>query len=130
MNQPLLRNHQVHNPAKCGTRGTTAATDRIAGTTTVWHSGVSLTGAGEVQCGSSWMGDSLVHLRLCRTCGHVGCCDDSKNKHATKHFHATRHPIIEGYDPPEGWGVCYVDEIFLDLGDNTTPQLGPIPRYV
>ena len=37
------------------------------------------------------MGDSWVHLRLCRTCGHVGCCDDSKNKHATKHFHATQH---------------------------------------
>jgi len=44
-------------------------------------------------------GDAWVHLRLCRTCGHVGCCDDSPNKHATKHFHATRHPIIEGYDP-------------------------------
>jgi hypothetical protein len=41
-----------------------------------------------------------VHLRLCRTCGHVGCCDDSPNRHATKHFHATGHPIIEGYDPP------------------------------
>jgi Zn-finger in ubiquitin-hydrolases and other protein len=42
--------------------------------------------------GSKW-----VHLRLCRTCGHVGCCDDSPNRHATKHFHATGHPIIEGY---------------------------------
>ena len=71
-----------------------------------------------------------MHLRLCRTCGHVGCCDDSPNKHATKHFHATQHPIIEGYDPPEGWGWCYVDEVFLDLGDNVTPQRGPIPRFV
>ena len=53
-------------------------------------------------------------LRLCRTCGHVGCCDDSPNRHATKHFHNTRHPIIEGYDPPEGWGWCYVDEIMLE----------------
>ena len=51
-----------------------------------------------LKIGSPW-----VHLRLCRTCGHVGCCDDSPNRHATKHFHATRHPIIEGYDPPEGW---------------------------
>ena len=67
-----------------------------------------------------------MHLRLCRTCGHVGCCDDSPNKHATKHFHATQHPIIEGYDPPEGWGWCYVDEVFVDLGDDTTPQRGPI----
>ena len=70
-----------------------------------------------------------VHLRLCRTCGHVGCCDDSPNRHATKHFHATRHPVIEGYDPPEGWGWCYVDEIFLDLGDRVTPHNGPIPRF-
>jgi hypothetical protein len=38
--------------------------------------------------------------------------------------------VIEGYDPPEGWGWCYVDEIFFDLGENVTPQLGPIPRYV
>jgi hypothetical protein len=78
-----------------------------------------------LKIGSPW-----VHLRICRTCGHVGCCDDSPNKHATKHFHATHHPIIEGYDPPEGWGWCYVDEVFLDLGKNVTPQLGPIPRYV
>ena len=49
--------------------------------------------------GSWW-----VHLRLCRTCGHVGCCDDSPNKHATAHHQDTRHPIIEGYDPREGWG--------------------------
>jgi uncharacterized UBP type Zn finger protein len=42
-------------------------------------------------------GDEWVHLRICRTCGHVGCCDDSKNKHATQHFHATLHPIMEGY---------------------------------
>jgi uncharacterized UBP type Zn finger protein len=48
-----------------------------------------------------------LHLRLCRTCGHVGCCDDSPNRHATKHFHDTHHPIIEGYDPSEGWEWCY-----------------------
>ena len=62
-----------------------------------------------LKSGSPW-----VHLRICRTCGHVGCCDDSPNRHATKHFHETRHPIIEGYDPPEGWGWCYVDEVTLD----------------
>lgn len=78
-----------------------------------------------LQMGSEW-----VHLRLCRTCGHVGCCDDSPNRHATRHFHATRHPIIEGYDPPEGWGWCYVDEEMLDLTDRMTPHNGPIPRYV
>jgi Zn-finger in ubiquitin-hydrolases and other protein len=74
-------------------------------------------------------GDDWVHLRICRTCGHVGCCDDSRNKHAARHFHATQHPIIEGYDPPEGWGWCYVDETLFDLGDRTTPQDGPIPKY-
>ena len=77
-----------------------------------------------LKIGSPWL-----HLRLCRTCGHVGCCDDSPNRHATKHFHATRHPIIEGYDPPEGWGWCYVDEVMLDLSDRATPHNGPIPRY-
>ena len=76
------------------------------------------------------IGSRWVHLRICRACGHVGCCDESPHRHATAHFRATRHPIIEGYDPPEGWGWCYVDEIFLDLGENTTPQVGPIPRYV
>ena len=75
------------------------------------------------------MGSWWVHLRVCRTCGHVGCCDDSPNKHATAHFHATAHPIIEGYDPPEGWGYCYVDDLMLDLGENTTPQDRPIPKY-
>ena len=74
-------------------------------------------------------GDVWLHLRLCRTCGHVGCCDESPNRHATKHFHATGHPVIEGYDPPEGWGWCYVDDAFLDLSDRATPQNGPIPRY-
>jgi hypothetical protein len=73
-------------------------------------------------------GDWWVHLRLCRTCGHVGCCDDSPNRHATAHFHATTHPIIEGYDPPEGWGWCFVDEEQIDL-PNQTPQIGPIPRF-
>src|SRR5450432_3234074 len=74
-------------------------------------------------------GDTWVHLRICRSCGHVGCCDDSKNRHATKHFHATSHPIIEGYDPPEGWGWCFVDKVVFDLSDRKTPHDGPIPRY-
>jgi hypothetical protein len=60
-------------------------------------------------------GDSWVHLRLCRTCGHVGCCDDSKNKHATKHFHATKHPIITSLEPGECWSWCFVDELVMEL---------------
>jgi hypothetical protein len=60
------------------------------------------------------IGDSWVHLRLCMTCGHVGCCDDSKNKHATKHYHATHDPIIKSFEPGEEWGWCYPDQIDLD----------------
>jgi uncharacterized UBP type Zn finger protein len=57
------------------------------------------------------MGDTWVHLRLCLECGHVGCCDSSKNKHATKHFHHTKHPLIRSIEPGESWVWCYVDEI-------------------
>jgi uncharacterized UBP type Zn finger protein len=59
-------------------------------------------------------GDSWVHLRVCLVCGHVGCCDDSKNKHATRHFHATGHPVIRSGEPGETWGWCYVDRLFKD----------------
>ncbi len=57
------------------------------------------------------MGDTWVHLRLCLVCGHVGCCDSSKNKHATKHFHKSQHPLIRSIEPGESWIWCYVDEI-------------------
>ena len=59
-------------------------------------------------------GDSWVHLRLCLTCGHVGCCDESPNKHATKHFHETKHPIIRSFEPGEGWGWCFVDQAMFE----------------
>lgn len=60
------------------------------------------------------MGDTWVHLRQCLTCGHVGCCDSSKNRHATKHHHATGHPLIRSLEPGETWGWCYVDERAFD----------------
>lgn len=60
-------------------------------------------------------GDAWVHLRLCRTCGHVGCCDDSRNKHATKHYRATGHPIMSSLEPGEDWSWCYVDRIDMVL---------------
>jgi len=60
------------------------------------------------------MGDNWVHLRLCLTCGHVGCCDNSKNKHATKHFKETGHPIIKSFEPGEDWMWCYVDEQYVE----------------
>ena len=59
-------------------------------------------------------GDSWVELRICLTCGHVGCCDSSKNKHATKHFRETGHPIIQSYQLGEGWKYCYLDEEYLE----------------
>jgi len=60
------------------------------------------------------IGDTWVNLRLCMTCGHVGCCDNSKNKHATRHFHGTHHPVIVSYEPGEGWLWCYEDEVAID----------------
>jgi uncharacterized UBP type Zn finger protein len=56
------------------------------------------------------LGDRWVHLRLCMECGHVGCCDSSKNRHATKHYHATRHPLMRSVEPGEAWVWCYADE--------------------
>jgi len=56
-------------------------------------------------------GDTWVHLRMCLSCGHVGCCDSSKNKHATKHFHRLGHPLIRSIEPGEGWVWCYIDQI-------------------
>lgn len=59
-------------------------------------------------------GDSWVHLRLCLSCGHVGCCDASKNKHATKHYTKTSHPIIRSFEPGESWLWCYPDQLFME----------------
>ncbi len=59
------------------------------------------------------IGDTWVHLRLCLICGHVGCCDNSKNKHATAHFHTTGHPLMMSFEPDEDWMWCYVDETLI-----------------
>jgi hypothetical protein len=58
-------------------------------------------------------GDRWVHLRLCLTCGHVGCCDTSPNRHAEAHFHETQHPIVQSYLSDERWCWCYVDGVML-----------------
>ena len=60
------------------------------------------------------IGDTWVHLRLCMICGHVGCCDGSKNKHATRHCHATGLTISKQFEPSDDWGWCYVDDMMLD----------------
>lgn len=63
-----------------------------------------------LKTGSWW-----VHLRLCETCGHVGCCDSSPNKHATRHFHASGHPIVQSFEPGEDWLWCFVDEVEVEV---------------
>ena len=60
-------------------------------------------------------GDRWVHLRMCMQCGHIGCCDSSPNRHATKHYRATGHPIVRPAEPGEDWSWCYVDELMLTL---------------
>lgn len=62
-----------------------------------------------LRIGSSW-----VHLRVCLTCGAVGCCDDSPNRHATRHAHDTGHPTIASLEPGEHWGWCYPHELFVE----------------
>lgn len=61
------------------------------------------------------IGASWVHLRMCLVCGHVGCCDSSPNKHASKHFHETTHPVMRSVEPGESWAWCFVDEVVEDL---------------
>ena len=60
-------------------------------------------------------GDRWVHLRMCASCGSVGCCDDSPNRHATAHHRASGHPIITSMEPGEDWSWCYVDELMFRL---------------
>jgi uncharacterized UBP type Zn finger protein len=60
-------------------------------------------------------GRKWLHLRICLTCGHVGCCDNSPGRHATAHHHATSHPILRSLEPGEDWSWCYVDEVALVL---------------
>ena len=72
---------------------------------------VTPSGAGCQQCID--MGDTWVHLRLCLTCGQVGCCESSKNTHALKHSHGTGHPIVESFEPGESWRWCYPDSVFV-----------------
>lgn len=71
------------------------------------------------------IGDEWQHLRLCMTCGYVGCCDSSKNKHASAHAGATGHPIVESFEPGEDWLWCYVDEVAFLLDDASTLSHSP-----
>jgi uncharacterized UBP type Zn finger protein len=61
------------------------------------------------------IGGQWVHLRLCLTCGHVGCCDSSPNRHATAHARSAQHPIIRSLEAGEEWCWCYEDEIVFQV---------------
>jgi CPA1 family monovalent cation:H+ antiporter len=56
------------------------------------------------------LGTQWVHLRLCLSCGHVGCCDSSPMRHSTAHFNEIGHPVIRSFQPGEDWRWCYLDE--------------------
>ncbi len=73
-------------------------------------------------------GGRWVHLRLCLTCGHVGCCDSSPGRHATKHAHHAHHPVVASFEPGEGWAWCYVDEEELPVPATVEPYRGTEPR--
>jgi hypothetical protein len=74
---------------------------------------VKPSGTGCVECLE--MGETWVHLRYCAQCGHIGCCDSSKNKHATKHFHAVGHPLVRSFERGEAWWYCYVDDLAFEV---------------
>jgi uncharacterized UBP type Zn finger protein len=81
---------------------------------------VDPSGNGCVEClkiGGWW-----VHLRRCTECGHIGCCDQSPNKHATAHFHEGAHPIIQSFEPGEDWFYCYVDDLMFEIDGAASPS--------
>jgi uncharacterized UBP type Zn finger protein len=73
-----------------------------------------------LQTGSRW-----VHLRRCIECGHVGCCDSSPNRHATGHFRATGHPLVQSFEPGEEWFWCYVDDLAFTVDDRAPSPSHP-----
>ena len=77
-------------------------------------------------------GGRWVHLRMCQSCGHIGCCDQSPGRHATGHFHETRHPIIRSAQPDEDWSWCYVDEVGFVLrgGGGGGSEVPPIDGFI
>jgi uncharacterized UBP type Zn finger protein len=60
------------------------------------------------------MGDTWVHLRSCLGCGHVGCCDNSKNRHARRHWEQHNHPLIQSQEPGESWRYCFADRVLVE----------------
>ncbi len=69
-------------------------------------------------------GTHWVHLRECKICGHVGCCDSSPRRHATQHFHQTQHPVIRSVEPGESWTWCYIHEAAGELASPASVARG------
>jgi uncharacterized UBP type Zn finger protein len=61
------------------------------------------------------MGSPWLHLRICLACGHVGCCDDSPNKHASAHYLASDHALIRSLQPGEDWSWCFADQVAMRI---------------
>jgi uncharacterized UBP type Zn finger protein len=73
-------------------------------------------------------GDVWLHLRICLSCGHVGCCDDSPNRHATRHARAQAHPLIRSLEPGEEWSYCYIDDLVMVIrGIRGRTRIPPSP---
>jgi hypothetical protein len=64
------------------------------------------------------IGDQWVHLRMCQSCGKIGCCDSSPNRHASRHAHAAGHPILRSVEPGEVWSWCVIDEVAFVVGSS------------
>ena len=79
-----------------------------------WIRGVSPASWGCQDCLAAGRRD-WVHLRVCQTCGHAGCCDSSPGRHASRHAFSTSHPIVRSYEPGEDWFWCYVDQLMFEL---------------
>ena len=74
------------------------------------------------------IGDGWVHLRICLSCGRVGCCDSSPNRHASRHAADDGHPLIRSLEPGEDWSWCFVDEVGLVLDRPAgTTRIPPSP---
>jgi hypothetical protein len=80
-------------------------------------------GVGCVECEAS--GGWWFHLRRCAECGHIGCCDNSPKQHATKHFHTTKHPVIQSFEPGEAWFWNFETETEINGPELASPQCHP-----
>jgi len=68
-------------------------------------------------------GIQWLHLRLCLTCGHVGCCDSSPGRHASRHANRTHHPVMASYEPGERWAWCFIDKTEMEVPPQAEPYL-------